>query len=598
MVARSKPVKPLTPLKTIRRITKLAELTAAQQDILRAVGRIEAARRIPGLSIDVARRLKRILLGHETAPDLAARHAVEAEHHRQIQIKRYLEHWKQHGHAPTSRVFTSIRPFENWPALHAAVRAAHPEAFADIAIDGLVTGGLARKRQRELAHLVSKRQRFVITTAVEGCRVSPPFLAALQYYARENAAEILILISADPASMRSPGGHGYLAKELATYPLITTDTAINEQVFLSSIEISAKQIDPSTGLGRIGQRHGSFIYASPKQRLVTVPTGNQKFPRLVTTPGAVTLPDYRSELYMSKRTAYLAKHDHVLGALILELDGAAYHLRHVQAAEDGSFIDLGQEWSGTAVRSVRAEALIPGDIHVGDTDPAVWTAVTQVAATVRPLRLILHDLFNGSSLNPHHAKRTIDKALARAHLSLAQEAQLVAQWLLANITLAPELIVVKSNHDEFLERYLQACDFRHDPANYRLGLYLATCLHDGIDPLKAACDQAAGKEIPVRWLQRDEDYRIAGVQLGAHGDLGANGARGTLTALEQAYGECIVGHSHVPGILRGAMQTGTSTGLRLEYTQGPSSWLQSMAVLYSTGAKQLINVINGRWRRD
>ena len=89
---------------------------------------------------------------------------------------------------------------------------------------------------------------------------------------------------------------------------------------------------------------------------------------------------------------------------------------------------------------------------------------------------------------------------------------------------------------------------------------------------------------------------MANVELGAHGDKGANGARGSLHAMENAYGNSVSGHSHSPEILRGAWQVGTCSYLKLEYNQGPSSWLHSSCLLYPNGARQLINVIGGQWR--
>jgi hypothetical protein len=40
---------------------------------------------------------------------------------------------------------------------------------------------------------------------------------------------------------------------------------------------------------------------------------------------------------------------------------------------------------------------------------------------------------------------------------------------------------------------------------------------------------------------------------------------------------------------------GTSTYLKLNYNVGPSSWMQSLCLVYSNGARQLINVINGSY---
>jgi hypothetical protein len=163
--------------------------------------------------------------------------------------------------------------------------------------------------------------------------------------------------------------------------------------------------------------------------------------------------------------------------------------------------------------------------------------------------------------------------------------------------LCDELVIVKSNHDEFLDRYLASGYYVKDPENHRYALDLAAAAMDGHDPLRFAIENI-GIKYPdrVRWLDRDEDYKIAGIQLGAHGDLGANGARGNIKNTEAAYTESITGHSHSPEILRGAWQVGTSSFLKLNYNRGPSSWLHTSCLLYADGSRQLINSLKGKWR--
>lgn len=87
-----------------------------------------------------------------------------------------------------------------------------------------------------------------------------------------------------------------------------------------------------------------------------------------------------------------------------------------------------------------------------------------------------------------------------------------------------------------------------------------------------------------------------GIELSLHGDQGPNGARGSLKNLRRIGTKAIIGHSHSPGIDEGGMQVGTSTRLRLEYNHGPSSWLNTHAVIYDNGKRSLINIIKGKWR--
>ena len=102
----------------------------------------------------------------------------------------------------------------------------------------------------------------------------------------------------------------------------------------------------------------------------------------------------------------------------------------------------------------------------------------------------------------------------------------------------------------------------------------------------------------VIFLKRDQDYKVRHWQLGAHGDKGGNGAKGSVKSREKAYGQSITGHTHTPEMLRRTIIVGTSTYLQLRYNEGPSSWMNTHALLYDTGKVQLVNIINGAWRLE
>jgi hypothetical protein len=160
-----------------------------------------------------------------------------------------------------------------------------------------------------------------------------------------------------------------------------------------------------------------------------------------------------------------------------------------------------------------------------------------------------------------------------------------------------KVVIVKSNHDEFLERYLREGKYIFDAMNHRFSLDLAAAMMDGNDPLKHAMDMLKLKHPEqFTWLKRDDDYIVARINIGNHGDKGANGARGSIKSIENAYGLSVTGHSHSPEILRGSWVVGTSSHLRLDYVSGPSSWQHTSCLLYPNGSRQLINVIEGKWR--
>lgn len=469
-----------------------------------------------------------------------------------------------------------------------------PEAFNQIIDESIFTP----KRFKELQGNVKNFKRFIVTTAVAGCPVHEGFLKSIRTYCKDKKAMLLVLPAADPGSAKDWN----LDPALGAESIVFNDLALNSNVFLCSIKTSAKQIDPTTGLDRIGQRNGSFVYASPKQRLKFMPVSNVKHPHAEMTTGAITLPRYLdTNRYMSERTAYIANHDHVMGAIIVEIeDNKTYHFRQIQADKDGSFVDLGDFYKGDKISKMYAEALSMGDWHSGETDPTAVKAWKEVVDLVRPSKLFVHDGFNGLSINHHERERQIRRAVLAKQglLNLESELSLFAKDLdmLASWKHIEEVVVVKSNHDVFLDRWLDAGEYVDDAHNYELGVELALAMVKGSNPLQFAVEKLGLKaKNKVNWLEMDEDYFIARIQMGAHGHKGPKGSRGTLAGMEKSYGLSVTGHTHGPEILRGSFCNGTTSLLKVSYNSGPSDWVHSSTLVYPNGMRQLINSFDGKW---
>jgi len=490
--------------------------------------------------------------------------------------------------------------FGSLTRLAEAARGSLPDSFHDVDMKDL----LVPKSLDELAQVVKKFKRFIVTTAVTSCRVDTSLLSSMENFCKKNDAAILVLMASDPAHTQEFGRqYGSIDRLIVDSPHafpVVRDTSINSNLYISTIKLSAKHIDPLTGLSRIGQRNGSFIYASPKQRMKAIPVSNIKLPHILMTTGAITRPDYSTENYMSERTAHIADHDHVMGAVIVEIaDKDTYHFRQIQGDSSGSFIDLGVQYNADGSTEVAPpEAFVLGDWHAKETDPVARSCWEDVMRTLKPSILVLHDAFSGVSINHHEAHRNILKAQRAAanELDLKSELETLASDLNSLSELVDEVVMVKSNHDEFIERYLQEGHYVKDPQNHKLSLILSLQMLEGNDPLKYGIENSGLTSKKIRWLKRDEDFKVARIQLGAHGDLGANGARGSLRSIEAAYGNSVTGHSHSPEILRGAWQVGTSSYLKLAYNRGPSSWMHTSCLVYANGSRQLINVINGSWK--
>jgi hypothetical protein len=489
--------------------------------------------------------------------------------------------------------------FTNLDILKEAAKDFKPTAFEGIIDETLFT----QKDFTKLKDSAKEYKRFVVTTAVTGCYVHEGFLKSIQTYCEKNDAKLLVLPCTDPAAK---GGFDLDAR-VGRENVVLNDLRLNSNLFICSIQLSAKQIDPTTGLGRIGQRNGTFIYASPKQRLRFLSVSNVKWPHAEMTTGAITVPDYtpdkkRPFWYMSHRTAYIATNDHVMGAIIVEIqDDKRFHFRQIQADSNGGFIDLGNFYQGDKITKVNADSLVMGDWHSGETDSSAIRAWKEVCALVRPRKLFVHDGFNGLSINHHEKDRQVRlaKLADGGLLSLQREIEQYSRDIddMTSWKGVERIVIVKSNHDVFLDRWLEDGRFTKDPHNYSLGVELASKAVKGINPLQYAVEVVGNlrNKKKVQWLGIDEDYKVARIQLGAHGHKGPNGSMGSVAGMELAYGLSVTGHAHTPAILRGAWQVGTSSHLKLSYNEGPSSWVHCSCIVYSNGMRQLINSFDGQW---
>lgn len=468
----------------------------------------------------------------------------------------------------------------------------YKHVFKNLVNDTLFT----QEAFKELKEKVKRKSKFIITTAVSGKEIHEGFLNALQTYEDVEDAMMLIQPCEDVASRNSIFDYE-LDRRLRHCGFAFKDLYLNKKFFLSSIKVSAKQINPLTGLERLAQAKGSMALASPKQYLNFVANSNTKMPRALMTTGAITVADYSSDRSMSKRTSYLAEFDHVLGAIVVEIeDDRIFHFRQIQAAEDGSFYDMGWKYNpdGT-VEEVEETVCVFGDTHVGSHCPEVDLCLQEITEYVNAKEVIVHDLFDNRFNNHHDVHKPVTRAMiARAgKSSLRYEGEITAEWLDEWSDRVPKLTIVKSNHDEALERYIDEGRWKDDPENLYDALDLVKVRMDGGDPLKHLIQTDIGLKNPdsINWLDRDEDYIIYGIENGAHGDKGGNGSRGSLRSIEKAYYKATVGHSHTAGIWREVYQVGTSTIMKLGYNSGPSSWTNTMCIQYPNGQRQLINII-------
>ncbi len=490
--------------------------------------------------------------------------------------------------------------FVNITGLRLAAKMMFPEAFHGIIEENDFTSAKAKAK---LSKDLKKHKTFIVTTAVNGQWAHSKFLETLDFMASELKAKVLVLPSHDPAHNLDNEIEWHFDEKLKDHQFLFDSTILNSNIRISSLRINAKQINPTTGLGRICQGKGSFIFASPKQSLEYDPVSNIKYPHARMSTGACTVANYSSTQGNSLRTAYIAEHDHVIGAVIVEIeDDKIYHFTQIQSDLEGGVCHHGKYYIGDNKPRKVIPRLVMGDYHAGEQDETAIGAWEEIIEAMSVDEVFFHDLFNGKSINHHEEQNIVLRARhsKRGLLSLSDELRVTGEQLdrILSHKSVKKGIIIKSNHDDFLTRWLDQAKFKYDPLNFQIGCKLADRSVDGLDALKEGLKECGKIKHwdKIRFLDRDEDYKVAGIELGAHGDKGPNGSRGSKANIENAYGRAVIGHSHTPGILRGVFQVGTSSLFQLGYNIGPSSWMHCSALVYPNGQRQLINSINGKWR--
>lgn len=374
---------------------------------------------------------------------------------------------------------------------------------------------------------------------------------------------------------------------------------------LGDIKIQPTAVEPLTGSDALSLA-SSGIIGHTKLQLKTVATPNNRMAKILTTTGACTVPNYTDT-----RAGRIAEFHHSLSAVIVEISEGKFFLRQLHFDRTtGTCTDLNFRYHADRVEDApRALALVMGDTHVRYIDADVEAATfgpDGIIETLRPEHLIWHDVLDGYSCNPHHRGNPFNKiAKYRGEQDdVEDEVEEAIDFIRRHTPADMTSVVVASNHDDFLRRWIIEADWKTDPVNADFYLRTAQAMVRGTKigdsgtqyPCPFAYWLNRADISNVRTLAANESFILGNVELSMHGDRGPNGARGSAKNLRRIGTRSFIGHSHSPCIDEGCYQVGTSTRLRLEYVGGPSGWLNCHGVLNADGKRQLLIIVDGDWR--
>jgi len=458
--------------------------------------------------------------------------------------------------------------------------------------------------------------RVILTAAQNNSHVHGGFLRNLEALARDSGARLMVTCNlyashawhgaTAPGRKRGPS-KPWWDERIRPYLVNQRVRLAPRLVFAAELDVMTTARRPLSGLESYCGR-SSVIVGHNTFAMHCVESRPEHYPKELHTTGSLTLPQF-----IARKTGQLARFHFVQGALAVEIsrDGR-WWVTHINAESDGSFYVYSRYYTGGECREAgRPPALVLGDIHAEaiayqyEGVEHAFDETLDFVERIRPERLILHDLLDFNTRNHHLRYKPVEAHTRRNHTVLTDLKVAVEVLCAAGHAMGEgELVVVASNHDDAITRWINETHWQDDLVNAQTYLRVAlgmlsaprgqpvleTVLSDMVEKKKCPEDEWA-----IMWLGRDKSLEVAGVELGWHGDQGPSGARGSPKSFARLAVKSITAHTHTPSIVDGCYTVGLTAPLDLGYNVGPSRWMHAHCMVYPNGRRAFVWLKGGDW---
>jgi hypothetical protein len=427
--------------------------------------------------------------------------------------------------------------------------------------------------------------KYIVTNVQYNARVNANFLLNIQTFAKVHGVSKLLTF------VQNGSYHEEDEIDMQVFEggFETIDNlTLNSNLRLKDMKILAQQINPMTGMTTKLCRDYTYIMPSAKIRYQSVANTTTK-PRAMMTTGNLTKPNYKLHTAQGRK----AMEQHQYGFVFVEvINNRIFTTYQVEATKNGDFYYLNERYQAGKKTIVQPEAIVLGDLHIGDTNPKALAHSLKQIKELKPKRVVLHDLFNGHSINPHEQGHLLS-SLRNLNVrdSLDKELKSVYGFVakLSKDFPKVQFLVAESNHDIFLERYLDGKLFMEHPQNFLHAIKMIPHILEGEKPtLQIGLELFGHLPSNFHFAKVDEEHRVRGVELAYHGHNGVNGSRGSGASFDRYNLKMITGHTHSPALFANGMVVGTLTHLKLPYTKGAGSWVHCNGILYADGKYGLL----------
>jgi hypothetical protein len=377
---------------------------------------------------------------------------------------------------------------------------------------------------------------------------------------------------------------------------------------------------PLSGLETFTARK-SGIFPHVKIQMASVPSAKLDPVKYNYTTGTITQRNY-----IQRKEGLKAEFHHCYGALLVEVEpNGDWWCRQINMDSDGTIYDIdicikkgvvtttnpaiAKRLGCELVKGPFVEGIKWGDTHVSEMDPvirkAIWGKGGYLDQTKARYQFV-DDSFNMMSRNHWDADdpHKLLKRFAEGKDDVKAEMQETVQFYYEAMRPFTQTVIVNSNHDRALMRWLADKRAQFDPTNmafwHRMNMRVSehivvnksfpVVLREAFFEVTRSNAEPKG----LHFLAQDEGFIICpnaggGIENGVHGDEGANGARGSTASYAQQGRKMNKGHSHVAEIIDSVYSSGCCLDLKSppDYVHGASSWSNSHIATYQNGKRQI-----------
>jgi hypothetical protein len=446
-----------------------------------------------------------------------------------------------------------------------------------------------------MTNKLKKSKYYLITCAQNATPVNEDFLKNMEAYATFLEAEIVVipLRYKNPTSVFTDKKVDKWDESVTKYLHARREHIHPKLVLLGDVKVQPTSSNPLQAKELMSSLN-SCIVGHPRVHLRSVPRLKTYDPKVMITTGTCTYANYTDS-----NSGKVGEAHHTYGFVVVEIkDENIFYMRNVTSTEEGEFTDLYFTIrNGKVYKNKKISTIVLGDLHLGKHDISIINTIEEkLIKVLKPDYTIIHDIVDMYSVRKHDIKNPVKEYLAHKYQTNLIEKELQEVFNFCDKWKKYGLVVVRSNHDEHLDQYIVGQDWRKDPVNaLTYNKFLQVLLEEKAPKglLPYILEERYGKDITT--LGIDDSFRVLGWELGFHGHLGTNGARGSNTTFRKLSTKIIKNHDHTVFREDGCLSSGTCTKYEMGYNKGLTTWLHGATIVHTDGKAQQIILIENNF---